>query len=256
MVAVFLGFLTGIMHPVAEITGELASRGQPNVFDLAIALFSGVAAAYALARPNLSAALPGVAIAAALVPPLATIGIALAFGSYRVALGSTMLFASNLTAIILGSAFVFHACGVHGSSENGRGAIWTRRVIMSLLATCVILTIPLGTRVLKRATEFRRHRSLSTSSYEALQTVFAQNAKQETSELSEGSPPIPCEISSIRIISGGETPTIEITVLGSAPPDSGTVSKAAKICSDQLHRPVNLRVITRLVQTSQATPEN
>ena len=58
-----------------EIPSEVLSRTHPSPYDLVIALAGGAAAAYALAQPQLSAALPGVAIATALMPPLCTVGI-------------------------------------------------------------------------------------------------------------------------------------------------------------------------------------
>ncbi|WP_164214175.1 DUF389 domain-containing protein, partial [Stenotrophomonas maltophilia] len=51
------------------------AMGSGTLLDLGVAFISGVAAAYAVARPNLSGALPGVAIAAALVPPIAAAGL-------------------------------------------------------------------------------------------------------------------------------------------------------------------------------------
>ena len=70
---------------------------------VAALFFSGLAAAYATARPGLSAALPGVAIAASLVPPLATAGIAVTVGRPWFAVGAALLFVTNIIAIILGA---------------------------------------------------------------------------------------------------------------------------------------------------------
>jgi uncharacterized membrane protein len=110
--AFVLGWLAGVMLPGITITGEMAARGAPNLVDLHIALLSGIAAAYASSRPHLSAAFPGVAIAAALVPPIATSGIALSAGDIRVAVGAAVLFATNLVPSSSGppSAFGWWAC--------------------------------------------------------------------------------------------------------------------------------------------------
>jgi len=61
-----------------ELPNEILARTHPSPIDLTVALAGGLAAAYALAQPTLSAALPGVAIATALMPPLCTIGIGVA----------------------------------------------------------------------------------------------------------------------------------------------------------------------------------
>lgn len=52
-----------------ELPTEVLSRTHPSPIDLVIALAGGLEAAYAMTRPNISAALPGVAIATALMPP-------------------------------------------------------------------------------------------------------------------------------------------------------------------------------------------
>ena len=70
LVALAIGVVLGFISPMGELTDELRARGGPTVLDMLVALLSGIAAAYCNGRPNLSAALPGVAIAAALVPPL------------------------------------------------------------------------------------------------------------------------------------------------------------------------------------------
>ncbi|NIN68813.1 MAG: DUF389 domain-containing protein, partial [Anaerolineae bacterium] len=59
--------------PFRTVSGEILARTSPNLLDLLIALASGAAGAYAVSRKDVSAALPGVAIAAALVPPLGVV---------------------------------------------------------------------------------------------------------------------------------------------------------------------------------------
>jgi uncharacterized hydrophobic protein (TIGR00271 family) len=103
LISLFLGFLV----PMEELTPELIARGAPTIIDLGVAFLSGAAAAYAVARPSLLGALAGVAIAAALVPPLATVGISLAEGVWEISEGAAILFATNLVAIILGAAFIY-----------------------------------------------------------------------------------------------------------------------------------------------------
>ena len=105
-----LGLFLRIFH--FDITQQMLYRGEPNFLDLVIALASGVAGAYAMGRPNLVSALPGVAIAAALVPPIATSGLALTMGSPTLAGGASLLFFTNIVAIVLGTAFTFWAVGI------------------------------------------------------------------------------------------------------------------------------------------------
>lgn len=131
--ALLIGFLVGIFVwltlPGFEMGSELFSRGSPNMRDLMVALASGVAAAYAMGRPNLISALPGVAIAAALVPPIATSGVAFALGYWLVAIGASLLFLTNVVAIVLGTAITFWSVGIstHVDTDSGREPrLWPR----------------------------------------------------------------------------------------------------------------------------------
>ncbi len=68
-------FLIPESSSVALDSEELIARTNPALLDLAVAIVAGAAGAYVLVRREAIAALPGVAIAVALVPPLTTVGI-------------------------------------------------------------------------------------------------------------------------------------------------------------------------------------
>ena len=144
LMALAIGLAAGAMFPIPEITPQLAARGGPTLLDLGVAFLSGLAAAFCLARPGLLAALPGVAIAAALVPPIATTGVCLALGEEAVARGSALLFATNVVAIILGAAVSLYAGGVRGPSGAARHQTWVRYAFLALLVGTVGLGFPLG----------------------------------------------------------------------------------------------------------------
>jgi uncharacterized hydrophobic protein (TIGR00271 family) len=94
-----------------EVPGEVLARTNPSPIDLTIALAGGIAAAYALAQPHLSAALPGVAIATALMPPLCTIGVGLALDRMDIAGGAGLLYVTNAVTIAFAATLVFFALG-------------------------------------------------------------------------------------------------------------------------------------------------
>ena len=123
------------------VTEEMAARGSPGVDDLLVAFVSGLAAAYAVGRPNLLSALPGVAIAAALVPPIATSGLCLAMGQWANSWGALLLFLTNIVAIVLGAACSLWLVGVRGSHEHGGFATWAPRVALGLLAVAILLAV-------------------------------------------------------------------------------------------------------------------
>jgi uncharacterized hydrophobic protein (TIGR00271 family) len=148
LLAVALSMLLGVIArflPLDIFTvlpGEILARTHPTPFDLGIGLAGGAAASYALAQPRLSAALPGVAIATALMPPLCTVGIGVAVGSSGVALGALLLFVTNLTAISFAGIVVFAALGFR---PRHRENTWHHLPIsLFITATLTLLvTVPL-----------------------------------------------------------------------------------------------------------------
>jgi len=153
VLSLFIGILLQWLTPGNELTLELLARTTPNILDLCIAVFSGVAAAYAVSRPELSGALPGVAIAVALVPPLAACGIALGAGEWAAAEGTGILFLTNLVAIVLGSAAVFWLHGLHILRGEGQWSVMMVRIITGLVLAAVILTAPLGYQLAEQLAE-------------------------------------------------------------------------------------------------------
>jgi uncharacterized hydrophobic protein (TIGR00271 family) len=148
LLAVALSALLGLVAktlPLDVFTvlpSEILARTHPTTFDLGIGLAGGAAAAYALAQPRLSAALPGVAIATALMPPLCTVGIGVALANGGVAFGALLLYLTNLSAISFAGILVFAALGFRPRQvENA----WHRIPISVFISAALMLliTIPL-----------------------------------------------------------------------------------------------------------------
>ncbi|MBN1304882.1 MAG: TIGR00341 family protein [Anaerolineales bacterium] len=138
-----------------ELPAEVLARTRPSPIDLTIALAGGIAAAFALAQPGLSAALPGVAIATALMPPLCTVGVGIAMGRWDVAGGAFLLFITNTVAIASASMLVFFALGF--SPKRKQDERVPRTLIASILITAAML-VPLtwlSVRFVQQATENR-----------------------------------------------------------------------------------------------------
>ncbi len=113
IMVISVAFIVGMMHQDIPIGKELLARTQPNIFDLVIALAGGAAGAYAVASPQLSGGLVGVAIATALVPPLSTASILLARGEPDMAAGAFLLFFANFIAIQFSASVVLWLLGYH-----------------------------------------------------------------------------------------------------------------------------------------------
>ncbi len=103
--------------------------------------WQGLAAAYALTRPNISAALPGVAIATALMPPLCTVGIGIALARWDVAGGAPLLFITNAITIAFAAALVFFLRGFAPETHFTDHRI-PRTLVISAIITLILL-IPL-----------------------------------------------------------------------------------------------------------------
>jgi uncharacterized hydrophobic protein (TIGR00271 family) len=118
-IAVAVGFSALIVWvlPFHSETGEILARINPTLLDLGIALFSGLAGSVVVGRAGGSdgvTALPGVAIAVALMPPLCTMGFGMGSGwNTRIMGGAGLLFLTNLVAIVSSAFTVFLLIGMN-----------------------------------------------------------------------------------------------------------------------------------------------
>ena len=148
--------LTSVLPAGSQVlTPAVLSRTSPDLRDLAVALAAGAAGAYATAREDVSAALPGVAVAVALVPPLAAAGFTLAIGREDLASGAALLFAANLVAIVLVGSVVLVACGFVPSGRlkaaSGRIRAGFLAGFLAVAAAAVAVTAPLTADTLASA---------------------------------------------------------------------------------------------------------
>jgi uncharacterized hydrophobic protein (TIGR00271 family) len=177
LLAIFLGIVSTLISPLATATTEVLARTRPNLLDLLVALVSGVAGAYAIGRKEVGAALPGVAIAAALVPPIAAIGVGIALGSLSVALGAALLFTTNLVAIIFSSAITFLLLGMRPPRRPDRQR-WLRQGLIVSVVLLLLISIPLGVVLFQAA-------SVSRIEGQA-QEIVQQTVDEWSSSLTDG----------------------------------------------------------------------
>lgn len=148
--ALTLGVLLGVFGNLYGVTDQMQSRSEPGVPDLLIALISGMAAAYCYSRPRLVSALAGVAISAALVPPIATAGIAVAMNEQKIAIGATLLFTTNVVFIIIGAGSVFLLLGIRAKSNQRSLNIWVTRLSLALVIVAAIHVVPLSSALMSK----------------------------------------------------------------------------------------------------------
>jgi len=124
--------------PLKDVTPEILARTRPTLLDLAVALLSGFIGAYLSINGKLGS-IAGVAIATALMPPLAVVGYGLATGSWAIAGGALLLFLTNVVAILGAVVGVARRYGF--APARRRGAAWE---VYALFAMTVLLCIPLA----------------------------------------------------------------------------------------------------------------
>ncbi|MBB1256764.1 DUF389 domain-containing protein [Streptomyces alkaliterrae] len=121
---------------------QISSRTSPGLMDLIAALATGLAGAVALARRDVAAVLPGVAIAISLVPPLVVAGVCLGKLSGWLALGALALFLSNLFALVFAGMLVFASLGYGTEADKAVGRP-ARRAHAAMAALFVVVLVPL-----------------------------------------------------------------------------------------------------------------
>ena len=131
----------GSVVDVRELPAEVRARTFPTLLDLGVAVAAGGAAGYILPRRSTSGAWPGVGIAVALVPPLATVGITLQLGLGEQSRNAFLLFVTNLAAIIFAAGLALVLTGFRPSQFQGTRALRTRLVIT--LLTVIVVAVPL-----------------------------------------------------------------------------------------------------------------
>ncbi len=156
LVAVLFTALIVFISPIKTLTSELAARTQPNLLDLGVAFFSGLAGAYATIREK-HGTIVGVAIATALMPPLATVGFGIATGSARVTGGAFLLFMTNFMTIAFTTTIVARLFGF-GHFLSPRQGRWQA---IGIIVSFALLATPLALTLMNLAHETRRTSEIS-----------------------------------------------------------------------------------------------
>ena len=119
--------------PIEKLTSEMSGRLFPTTLDLFVAIVSGMAAAYAKSNEKILGSLAGVAIAVALVPPIAVAGIGLGWSEWHMFSSAFLLFLTNLVGIVFAAALTFVVLG-YSPIRVARKGIITWFLIAALVA--------------------------------------------------------------------------------------------------------------------------
>lgn len=222
--AVAFTALIVLCSPLKSATPEILARTRPNLFDLLVALFSALAGTFALIRGK-GETIVGVAIATALMPPLATVGFGLATGNAAIAGGAFALFATNFVTIALSATIMarLYGFGHYLSSHQS----WLQTGL--LIAVFVVMAVPLGFSLERIA----REALITNQVRAALGDAAGRNARITQLDIDFQSTPI-----AVR--------TVLITPRQQAVPNA----KLAKAIADRLHQNVDVQADQVLITPS------
>lgn len=216
LIGVLVSVLAPERMPIAS-NPQITGRTAPELLDLAVAVATGLAGAFALTRRDVSNIVAGVAIAISLVPVLAVVGITLGAGRLDLAAGAFLLFLTNVAAILVAGMAVFGAARYHevaglGAPHGGRRA----RILVAVFLLAII--VPLGVASVRT---YRYHQWTSATHASADRWV-------------EGTP---WKVESVRL----EHDEIIITVVGPGNPPS------RESLTEDVRRSVPEDVVVRLI---------
>ena len=198
LMAIALCAVVVFMSPLQDITPEIAARTRPNLFDLFVALFSALAGAYAMIRGR-DGTIVGVAIATALMPPLAVVGFGLATFSWAVFSGALLLFVTNFVTIALTAWVMAKLYGFRTSLSQKQSQFQNLAVVGVFLA----LTIPLTLSLMQIVWEANAGRQVRAE----LTNTFGPSARLSSPEIEFDREPlqISADVWTTRLVEDAET---------------------------------------------------
>jgi uncharacterized hydrophobic protein (TIGR00271 family) len=164
--SIFFGVLTVLftsaiiasLTPIERLSAEMAGRLSPTILDMFIAIVSGVAAAYVKSNEKILGSLAGVAIAVALVPPIAVAGIGLGWGEWHMFFMAFLLFTTNLVGIVFAASITFMMLGFSPLRVAKKG-------IFTWLVVALLVTIPLYSSFKQMQADIRVQKELNNLSF-------------------------------------------------------------------------------------------
>jgi uncharacterized hydrophobic protein (TIGR00271 family) len=181
VMAILFCALIVALSPLQTVTSEIAARTRPNLFDLLVAIFSGLAGSYAMIRGR-HGAIVGVAIAVAVMPPLAVMGFGIATFNWAVFWGSGLLFFTNLMAIGFSAAGLARLYGFGHQLSPRQTGFQASFILVTFLA----LAIPLGISLRQIAWEA----FASRNSREVISAQFGDQSRLSQLEVNYDADPV------------------------------------------------------------------
>lgn len=137
-----LSVIMGLLIPFNPEVYEIASRTEVSFADIALGLAAGVAGCLSFTR-GISAAVIGVMVAVALLPPMVATGLLLGSGDYNLAMGAALLTVTYIICVNLAGVLTFVLQGIKPKSfiERKEGDEWSRYAILIWISMLIILSL-------------------------------------------------------------------------------------------------------------------
>lgn len=145
--AVLVSALLGLLPFNYSVTAEMLARTNPTLLDLGVAALAGIAGCLAMIDEKISPVLPGIAMATALTPPLATSGLCIALGAYHGAWEAFLLFFANFLAILIVAGALLVFVGFIARTEMDSGLRLMRRFLPAAIGLVVVGVVLTNTLV-------------------------------------------------------------------------------------------------------------
>jgi len=218
--------LVGLLIGIPEFGSEVVARTQPNLIDLLVALVAGGISGYSKVKPELGDAIPGTAIAVALMPPLCVVGLTLSQGQLGLSGGAFLLYITNLLGINLACMLVYWFSGYTRSTE------FTRTMSSGISLFLIgVLAIPLAFSLVELVQQAQIEA--------ALQTMLVENSLLTDQEI---------DVVDTEVNWETKPPVVELAVRTSGSVTPEDVKLVETFVSQELQRP--FKVVLDVTQSS------
>lgn len=249
-IATVIGLLTSttyfLISPLSSAQSELLARTTPNVWDVLIALFGGLAGIVAATRKEKTNVIPGVAIATALMPPLCTAGFGLATGNFGYFFGAFYLYIINCVFIAISSFIIIRVFNIAEKKYIDPAlALKAQRYIVVIAIATILPSSYLAYKLVNEEIFKAKAASFVNSEFNLKNTTVSQlkiNPKTNTVKV---------------FLVGEHVPTLEIDKIKSKMTNYGLAKADIKVYQNGEKEEINLLalktdIITDLYKDSQA----
>ena len=237
LIGILGGILIGSLPIFFELTHEVISRTKPNLLDLGVAAFAGIAGTVALIDERVSPVMPGIAIATSLVPPLCASGLCIALHQYADGWGAFLLFFANFLVILSVASVLFIITGFIPHSEHEPLPRLVKHFSITTIGLIIVAAF-LTKSLVEVALSRQIDNSLRTVATQAITSIPNTTIEKISHEIDAGA------------VNGF------ITLNGPTSLKAKAIKTMEEHASQVLHKPVKIIVRTSITQSISSSPKS